>query len=102
MLLKHLPIEFDYHTFSGTYAQALAEVRDAFGRALQECEANIPGDKLRAALREAISQLCDPDPLLRGHPLNRRGVANHIRLERFVSLFNLLARRAEIGILEMV
>ena len=101
MLLKHLPIEYDYRTFNGTYAQALAEVRDAFGRAIQECTANIPGDKLRAALREAISQLCDPDPLLRGHPLNRRGIANQYSLERFVSLFNLLARRAEIGILEM-
>lgn len=102
MILKHLPVEYHYQTWGGTYAEVLAEVRDAFGRALQEYVSSVPGDRLRVALREAVSQLCDPDPLLRGHPLNRRGVANQYSLERFVSLFNLLARRAEIGILEMV
>ena len=101
MILEHLPREYHYQIWRGSYAEVLAEVRDAFGRALQECESNIPGDRLRVALREAISQLCDPDPSLRGHPLNRRGVTNQYSLERYVSLFNLLARRAEIGILEM-
>lgn len=55
---------------------------------------NVPGEKLREALRVAVSQLCDPDPMRRGHPSNRVGVANQYSLERYVALFNLLSQRA--------
>lgn len=101
MILKHLPQEHHHTVWAGTYDQVLPEVRNAFGLAVQEFELSVPGAKLRAALREAVSQLCDPDPLRRGHPRNRAGVADQYSLERYVELFNLLARRAEIGILEL-
>jgi serine/threonine protein kinase len=100
MILDHMAEEHRPRLWGGTYAQVLPEIRDAFGIALQELEKSISGPRLRAALREAVGQLCDPDPLLRGHPLNRVGNANQYSLERYVSLFNLLAQRAEIGILE--
>jgi eukaryotic-like serine/threonine-protein kinase len=100
LILKNLPPDRLYSVWGGTYAQILPEVRDAFGLALKEFEANVPGEALRRSLREIVSQLCDPDPLLRGHPQNRVGVANPYSLERYVGLFNLLAQRAEAGILE--
>jgi serine/threonine protein kinase len=100
MILEHVAEEHCPRRWGGTYAQVLPEIRDAFGIALQEFEKGISGERLRVALREAVSQLCDPDPLLRGHPLNRIGNTNQYSLERYVSLFNLLAQRAEIGILE--
>jgi serine/threonine protein kinase len=90
MTLQEMPPDHLYRVWGGTYAEILVEIRDAFGRALQKFGANVPGQKLRVALREAVSQLCDPDPLLRGHPLNRRGVANQYSLERYVALFSLL------------
>lgn len=100
MILKHVPEANRHEVWGGTYTQVLPEVREAFGSALREFEGNVPGTRLRTALREAVSQLCDPDPLLRGHPSNRVGAANRYSLERYVALFNLLAQRAEIGILE--
>jgi len=88
-------------SWAGTYPQILPEVRDAFGLALREFERNVAGDRLKVALREIVSQLCDPDPLQRGHPRNRSGIAAPYSLERYVERLNLLARRAEIGILEL-
>jgi len=101
MIFKHLPKEHHHGLWAGTYDQVLPEVRNAFGLALQEFETSISGTRLRAALREAVAQLCDPDPFQRGHPRNRVGVADQYSLERYVALFNLLARRAEVGILEL-
>jgi serine/threonine protein kinase len=100
MTLKNLTSEHHYQVWGGTYSEILPEVRDAFGLALEEFHAAVPGERLRLALRDAVSQLCDPDPLLRGHPRNRVGIANQYSLERYVALFSLLAQRAEIGILE--
>jgi serine/threonine protein kinase len=100
LILKNIPPDHVYHVWGGTYSQVLPEIRDAFGLALQEFEANVPGQALRRTLRDIVSQLCDPDPLLRGHPQNRVGIANPYSLERYVGLFNMLAQRAEAGILE--
>lgn len=100
LILKNLPPDRLYYVWGGTYAQILPEVRDAFGLALNEFEANVPGGTLRRSLRDCVSQLCDPDPSLRGHPQNRIGIANPYSLERYVGLFNMLAQKAEAGILE--
>jgi serine/threonine protein kinase len=100
MILKNVPPAHLYQVWGGSYGEVLPEVRDAFGLALKEFETNVPGEQLRSALREIVSQLCDPEPLLRGHPLNRKGPGNQYSLERYVASFNLLAQRAEIGILE--
>lgn|SRR5208337_2790574 len=102
LVLSYMQEDHRPRSWGGTYQEILPEVRDAFGIALQEFEGNVPGDQLRAALREIVSQLCDPDPLQRGHPRNRIGVADQYSLERYVERLNLLARRAEIGVLESI
>jgi serine/threonine protein kinase len=38
--------------------------------------------------REAVLQLIEPDPSLRGHPHNRLGAQNPLSVERYVTLFN--------------
>jgi eukaryotic-like serine/threonine-protein kinase len=100
MILANVPPDHLPTVWGGRYSEVLAEVRDAFGLALEQFSKNVPGDRLRKTLREAVSQLCDPEPSRRGHPSNRRGSANPFSLERYVNLFNLLAQRAAIGILE--
>jgi len=100
MILAHVAPNHLYTVWGGTYSEVLAEIRDAFGVALEEFSNNVPGEQLRKVLREAVSQLCDPDPAHRGHPSNRQGFANPYSLERYVSLFNRLTQRAVIGILE--
>lgn len=100
MILENMPPDHLYPVWGGSYSEVLAEIRDAFGIALEKFSNNVPGDQLRKTLREAVSQLCDPEPPRRGHPSNRQGSANPYSLERYVSLFSLLAQRAAIGILE--
>jgi serine/threonine protein kinase len=100
MILSHVPADHVYSVWGGSYSEVLAEVRDAFGLALEEFSLCVPGEQLRRILREAVSQLCDPEPSRRGHPSNRRGPSNPHSLERYISLFSLLAQRAAIGILE--
>lgn len=64
---------------------------DMFGRAVAEAAPGLDGE-----LTEIVRELCDPDPRLRGHPLTRSNIATQFSLERYVSRFDLLARRAEI------
>jgi hypothetical protein len=71
-----------------------------FGLAIEQFSQSVPGEQLRKTLRETVSQLCDPAPSRRGHPSNRTGHTNPYSLERYVSLFGLLAQRVAVGILE--
>jgi len=76
------------------FRTALPYVRNAFGKVMADIKAALP-DEFREDLYLAILQLCDPDPNLRGHPDNLN-ISQH-SFERYVSLFNKLAKRAEIG-----
>jgi eukaryotic-like serine/threonine-protein kinase len=94
MLLSALPLEFWPDNWNGTYAEVLPYLQHAYAIALQEFEAQIKSDALRDDLTPILQQLCEPNPSRRGdtsRPINR------IALERFVSRFDLLARRAEAG-----
>lgn len=84
--------------WTGTYAEVLPYLRDAFERAVRIFEAAVD-PKVKRELTTAVRELCDPDPRHRGHPLNRTSRGNQYSLERYVSLFNLLARKAELGVL---
>ena len=80
-----------------TYAAVLPYVRVAFDRAIEEFEEAL-SEQLAAAVVPMVRQLCDPDPAIRGHPRTRAITGgNPYSLERYVSEFDLLARRAEIG-----
>ena len=79
-----------------SYKTALPYVRDAFGRAVERFADDVP-DIVRADLTLIVRQLCDPDPNLRGHPANR--LSNRFSLERYVSIFDTLTRKAELNLL---
>ena len=77
----------------GEYADVIPHWRDAFDRVLTDVHASMSnpyGDEIIKAVRE----LCEPDPTLRGHPRHRVG-RGPLALERYVSLFDLLASKAE-------
>jgi serine/threonine protein kinase len=83
------------------YRQVLPYVRDAFGKALEEIKNSIPPEIQEEMIR-TIEQLCEPDPLLRGHLYNRRGHSNPYSLERYISLFDRFGKRAELGLLTSI
>lgn len=99
LMLKHL--DLSYHPQSlggpyiGTYAEALPYIKEAFASALDQFIDETPTD-LTDNLTSIIQQLCEPDPSLRGHPSNRKTNQNQYSLERYVSMFNLLATRVEL------
>jgi eukaryotic-like serine/threonine-protein kinase len=79
-------------SWSGTYAEVLPYVRDAFGRALARFHASCP-DALAERLRVVVSYLCEPDPYRRGHPVEGNSTRPY-GLQRIVSELDLLAVRA--------
>lgn len=85
----------DWKTWRGFYGDVLPYLQDAFARACRLFDGHVP-ERYRSDLSEIVLQLCNPDPTLRGHPLNRAMTfGNPYSLERYVARFNLLASRAE-------
>jgi serine/threonine protein kinase len=81
--------------WTGSFSEVLPYVRDAFDRFLASLAEQLPGE-FASSLLVAFQQLCDPDPAQRGDPRARIGNGNPYALERYVSRFDLLARRAEL------
>jgi eukaryotic-like serine/threonine-protein kinase len=92
-LLAQLAPEYHPTVWTGTYQDVLPYVRNAFGSSIRTFGEHLTDD-VRNSMVTAVTQLCEPDPALRGHPLNR--ATNQFSLERYIALFDLLARRAEV------
>lgn len=84
--------------YTGTYEEVKPALREAYDRAVIEFSEAIKDETLRPRLTRIVRELCDPDPDLRGHPTQRNPNGNTFSLERYLSEFDLLARRAEAGI----
>jgi serine/threonine protein kinase len=82
--------------WSGSFESVLPYLRHAFNLAAEEFEDGL-SDDFRSDIGRITRELCDPDPSHRGHPKARSSLGSPFSLERYVSDFNLLARRAEIG-----
>ena len=83
-----------------SYLTVLPHWRLAFEGLLGQLRSELIGSSEReqAIIDGAIGvveQLCEPDPRLRGHPA-ARPTQNHYGLDRYISQFDLLARRAAI------
>jgi eukaryotic-like serine/threonine-protein kinase len=98
LLRSELAPEHQWGKWSGTYAEVLPYVREAFGRTVEKFGSSIRDVVLRDELQTLLRYLCEPDISLRGHPSNRRGFASRLSLERFISKLDLLARRAEFAL----
>lgn len=95
LLFSFLDDAYHWRTWAGTYGDVLPYVRDAFGKAVACFEKDVP-EPLRQDLTETVRQLCDPDLSLRGHPDNVRTGISQYDLQRYVSVFDRLARHAEL------
>lgn len=95
LIVKNLDPAHRPGFWGGSYRDVLAYVQSAFSETIVEFEAEVPED-YRSELGRMVKELCDPDPLRRGHPKNGRNPAGQFCLDRYVSEFDLLARKAEI------
>ena len=93
LLLDQLHPAHNWFNWAGSYSEVLPFVRDAFGRALDMMGSDIPLS-IRPDVLTLVEQLCEPDPLQRGHRKTRRERGNQYKLDRFVTDLDLLYRRS--------
>jgi serine/threonine protein kinase len=94
LMRTHIRPEHNPNNWRGTFQEVLPFVRDATGRALAHLDDVLPKREGKPTpeaenFRTAITQLCDPDPALRGHPHNRAGQGDRYGLERYISQFDI-------------
>lgn len=96
LLLASLHESHSWHQWGGTYEDVLPYLHEALEHILATLSRSIDA-VVAADVLAVVAQLCNPDPRLRGHPLTRLAKGNIYSLERYISTFDSLARRAEIA-----
>lgn len=81
--------------WSGLYKDVLPTIQNKFTEMLSELREDME-DETGDELTKAASELCNPNPKLRGHPLERTTDGTQYSLHRYVSLFDRLARVAAV------
>jgi serine/threonine protein kinase len=96
LLLTRLNAEHHPAVWQGTYSEVLPYLTAAFTSVLEDI-----GPRLDPLVRDDVilllSELCNPDLSLRGHPKGL-GRYNQYSLERYVTRLDLLTKRLEINI----
>lgn len=96
LMLMGLDQRFHWSKWGGSFEEALPYLRAAFEEAIGYVSDEVPL-AFRADLIAVMTQLCDPDPLLRGHPRDRSMASgNPYSVRRYVNHFDYLASKAEI------
>ena len=93
-LLTKLPKEHHPGVSGASLEQALPHLIEASERVAEEFEAEL-GEEPLAELAECYRELCNPDPRQRGHPKARIRFGDPHNLDRHISHFDRLAKRAE-------
>lgn len=96
LLRKHIPDNFSWERWRGSLDEVAPYILDGFSKALVEFESNITHEYFRHELRWMVERLCFPFPERRGHPRNIDSVGSNYSMERFISKFDLLVRKAEL------
>lgn len=96
MLKQFIAPEHNWNNWTQSYEEVLPYLYVALDESINNFKASIDDIALREALGEVIYQLCDPNPLRRGHPKNITNKNSTITLERYISVFDRLLRIQEI------
>ena len=94
LLSKRLNREHHWSKWDGTmYREILPYIQNVFAQIVRGFRDEITID-FADEIADLVKQLCNPDPERRGHPGNARW-GNKYSLERYVSIFDRLAKKAE-------
>ena len=94
LLLERLDRKHHYAEWGDLYSEVLPYLQKVFAQVIRELRDQIRPD-FADPIVESVQQLCNPDPKRRGHSKNIGSGGNQYSLERYVSLFDRLARKAE-------
>jgi serine/threonine protein kinase len=99
-ILSRLPESHLPWNWTDSFDEIVPALRVAFGEVMEEFSACLPeairDPILSSTMQLCDLQLCDPDPRFRGHPRSRRELGSSYRLDRYVTLYDLLYRKASI------
>jgi len=98
LLRKHIPENFSWERWTGSFEELIPYLENAFSKALDEFETNIQRDDIKQDLRQLVEYLCNPLPEKRGHPKSIAMIGNNYSMERFVTILDVLQKKAEIEI----
>jgi serine/threonine protein kinase len=84
-----------WKSWTGNFQEVLPALVEAHDVAIARIEGAL-NRSVAADVSEIVSQLCHPDPEIRGHPKSRSEGRNPFALERYISRLNLLHRRASL------
>lgn len=93
-LFSELDEDYHFNNWGEPYKTVLPHLQNVFCQAIRDLKTEIQANSAEE-IAQCMKQLCNPDPDLRGHPVNRRQRFDQYGLNRYVSKFNLLAREAE-------
>ncbi|WP_313196153.1 serine/threonine-protein kinase [Shinella zoogloeoides] len=82
--------------WNSSYEAILPLIQNKFTDLLVDLQSQLDSS-ISVDLIKAASELCNPDPRLRGHPLERVQQSNRFSLARYVALFDRLAKLADIS-----
>ena len=97
LLLARLNREYRPENWKNSYENILPYIQHIFLEIIREMRQNIP-EKYRHEIACLVKQLCNPDPEQRGHPINISSGVGRYSLERYVSIFDRLAKNAEFSL----
>lgn len=100
MLQKYIPQDLRWDVWRGNYKEIKTYILDAFSKALDEFEKNITDEYFKKELKWILEKLCFPIPEKRGHPKNILMRGSSYSLERFISKFDLLYKKAKYGLIK--
>jgi serine/threonine protein kinase len=91
-----LPNHLRHTEFAGDYAEVLPHLIELHEEIIPDfIEGTVP-DKLKIEVVQLITCLCHPDPSLRGHSKNLQFHNNQFGLERFITKFDVLAKKTKV------
>ena len=93
MISKRLNKEHHWLSWGGTYLEILPYIENAFAQIIRDLRKQITPE-FADEIPEIVKQLCNPDPERRGDPKHIE-LGNQYSLERYVSIFDRLALKAE-------
>ncbi|MCY3615741.1 MAG: protein kinase [Bacteroidetes bacterium] len=93
-LLSELDDTYHFKKWGEPYETVLPHLQNVFCQAIRDLKTKIKSASAEE-IAQCVKQLCDPNPDSRGHPVNIRLGFNQYGLDRYISKFDLLARRAE-------
>lgn len=100
LLRKHIPDNFAFDRWRGEFSEIVPYLENGFANALIEFENNISRSDIKSDLKQLVEYLCNPFPDKRGHPKNVALNGSNYSMERFVTILDVLKRKAELKIKE--